>query len=47
VATSTSPNALAAATAVIPEVGALDIHLDDEGLRVGWPPREMGQETAA
>jgi len=45
VATNQAPDALAAATAVIPEVGALDVHLDDEGLRVDWAPGETGQKT--
>jgi sugar-phosphatase len=36
VATNQPPDTLAAATAVISEVGALEVHLDDEGLRVDW-----------
>jgi hypothetical protein len=36
VATGHSPDALAAAAAVIPEVGALKVTPEDEKLRVDW-----------
>ena len=41
VATSTSPNALAAATAVIPHVKALDVRAEEAGLRVDWQHEEQ------
>ena len=41
VATSTSPNALAAATAVIPHVEALDVRAEEAGLRVDWQHEEQ------
>ena len=40
VATSTSPSALAEATAVIPHVSALDVRTEEAGLQVDWESRE-------
>ncbi|MEF8816243.1 MAG: HAD family hydrolase [Salinibacter sp.] len=45
VATSAAPDALVAATAVVPQLNAVEIHPEGEGLRVDWPRGDARLES--